>query len=85
MTFPRCNDKNTIKYGKKYGLTTKQRDLCKGCKYLLNVLLPGKTIEVKTIRRLSIRKEMLRQIIRADLAEDKNRVIKEYDFIGKAT
>jgi hypothetical protein len=43
------------------------------------VPLNGTTV-VKPTKRFSLRRETLRQIIHADIEEDKHRVVKEYSF-----
>ena len=77
MKCPRCDGDHVIKFGKKDGLTPKQRYLCHACKHMFYVkVLDHKP--TKPLKRFSLKKETLRQIIHADIEEDKNRKIKEY-------
>ena len=78
MKCPRCYNDKTIKYGLKRGLNIKQRYFWHNCRHLFYIKTG--VPPVKQVRRFSVRKEIFRQIIRADIAEDKNRLVKEYDI-----
>jgi transposase-like protein len=75
----RCKSDHVIKNGKRYGLDVKQRYYCYNCRHMFYVPLNGTTV-VKPTKRFSLRRETLRQIIHADIEEDKHRVVKEYSF-----
>jgi transposase-like protein len=74
----RCKSDHVIKNGKRYGLDVKQRYYCYNCRHMFYVPLTGPRI--KPLKRFSVRRETLRQIIAADIAEDKHRKVKEYTY-----
>lgn len=72
----RCKG-HAVKDGKKYGLTLKQRYFCHNCRHHFYIKIGQPTPKLK---RFSVRRETLRQIIHADIEEDKDRKVKEYSF-----
>jgi transposase-like protein len=81
MKCPRCFNDSTVKNGKKYALDIKQWYYCHNCRHLFYIKVDQQK-PIKPLRRFSVRKETLRQIIKSDMEEDKHQVITEYPFLA---
>jgi hypothetical protein len=73
---PKCHGEKTAKNGLKYGLSVSRRYYYHGCRHIFSVQIKP---PVPRQKRFSIKREILRQIIKADIAEDKDRLVKEYE------